>query len=84
MFIAQLQDPTFAGRDLTSLRTGIMAGSPCPIEVMRQVIDAHGRPRDDDRLRPDRGLAGDHANAATTIRWSCASRPSAGRCRAWK
>jgi fatty-acyl-CoA synthase len=42
MFIAQLQDPTFAGRTLTSLRTGIMAGSPCPIEVMRQVIDRMG------------------------------------------
>jgi len=42
MFIAQLQDPTFAGRDLTSLRTGIMAGSPCPIEIMRQVIDRMG------------------------------------------
>ncbi|HVC99007.1 MAG TPA: AMP-binding protein [Pirellulales bacterium] len=42
MFIAQLQDPSFAGRDLTSLRTGIMAGSPCPIEVMRQVIREMG------------------------------------------
>jgi fatty-acyl-CoA synthase len=42
MFIAQLQDPTLPGRDLTSLRTGIMAGSPCPIEVMRQVIDVLG------------------------------------------
>ena len=42
MFIAQLQDPTLEGRDLTSLRTGIMAGSPCPIEVMRQVIDRLG------------------------------------------
>lgn len=39
MFIAQLQDATFAGRDFSSLRTGIMAGSPCPIEIMRQVID---------------------------------------------
>src|SRR3984893_10631832 len=39
MFIAQLQDPTLESRDLTSLRTGIMSGSPCPIEVMRQVID---------------------------------------------
>jgi len=39
MFIAQLEDPTFAGRDLTSLRTGIMSGAPCPIEVMRQVLD---------------------------------------------
>jgi fatty-acyl-CoA synthase len=42
MFIAELQDPTFAGRDLKSLRTGIMAGSPCPIEIMRQVIDKMG------------------------------------------
>ena len=39
MFIAQLEDPTFPGRDLTSLRTGIMSGAPCPIEVMRQVLD---------------------------------------------
>lgn len=39
MFIAQLGHPDLANRDLTSLRTGIMAGSPCPIEVMRQVID---------------------------------------------
>jgi fatty-acyl-CoA synthase len=42
MFIAQLQDPTFEGRDLSSLRTGIMAGSPCPIEIMRQVIERMG------------------------------------------
>ncbi len=42
MFIAQLQDESFAGRDLKSLRTGIMAGSPCPIEVMRQVVDKMG------------------------------------------
>jgi fatty-acyl-CoA synthase len=39
MFIAALGHPEFARFDLTSLRTGIMAGSPCPIEVMRQVID---------------------------------------------
>jgi fatty-acyl-CoA synthase len=39
MFIAQLQHPALRDRDLTSLRTGIMSGSPCPIEVMRQVID---------------------------------------------
>jgi len=39
MFIAMLQHPDFAGFDLTSLRTGIMAGSPCPVEVMKQVID---------------------------------------------
>ena len=38
MFIAELGHPDLESRDLTSLRTGIMAGSPCPIEVMRQVI----------------------------------------------
>jgi fatty-acyl-CoA synthase len=37
MFIAILDHPEFARFDLTSLRTGIMAGSPCPIEVMRRV-----------------------------------------------
>ena len=39
MFIAQLEHPQFADFDLSSLRTGIMAGSPCPVEVMKQVID---------------------------------------------
>ena len=39
MFIAELNHPRFSEFDLTSLRTGIMAGSPCPVEVMRQVID---------------------------------------------
>ena len=38
MFIAILDHPDFAQYDLTSLRTGIMAGSPCPIEVMTRVI----------------------------------------------
>lgn len=38
MFIAMLDDPTFAGRDFSSLRTGIMSGSPCPIEIMRRVV----------------------------------------------
>jgi fatty-acyl-CoA synthase len=37
MFIAQLEHPDFSGHDLGSLRTGIMAGSPCPIEIMRRV-----------------------------------------------
>lgn len=39
MFIAELAAATFDAVDLSSLRTGIMAGSPCPAEVMRQVID---------------------------------------------
>ena len=39
MFIAQLDHPTCSSDRLDSLRTGIMAGAPCPVEVMRQVID---------------------------------------------
>ena len=39
MFIAELEHPRFAEFDLSSLRTGIMAGSPCPIEVMRKVAE---------------------------------------------
>jgi fatty-acyl-CoA synthase len=42
MFIAELNDPSFAEHDLSSLRTGIMAGSPCPVEVMKQVVDRMG------------------------------------------
>jgi fatty-acyl-CoA synthase len=39
MFIAELDHPDFARFDLTSLRTGIMAGSPCPVEVMKRVVN---------------------------------------------
>jgi len=39
MFIAQLDHPDFSRYRLGSLRTGIMAGAPCPVEVMRQVIE---------------------------------------------
>ncbi|MDH6349290.1 MULTISPECIES: AMP-binding protein [Brevibacillus] len=42
MFIAELNHPSFAERDLSSLRTGIMAGSLCPIEVMKNVVDKMG------------------------------------------
>jgi fatty-acyl-CoA synthase len=38
MFIAELALPDFAAYDLSTLRTGIMAGSPCPVEVMRRVV----------------------------------------------
>jgi fatty-acyl-CoA synthase len=42
MFIAELEHPEFKKFDLSTLRTGIMAGSPCPIEVMKRVIrDMH-------------------------------------------
>jgi fatty-acyl-CoA synthase len=42
MFISMLDDPYFGRHDLSSLRTGIMAGAPCPVELMRRVIkDMH-------------------------------------------
>lgn len=39
MFIAELEHPRFAEFDLSSLRTGIMAGAPCPVDLMRAVIE---------------------------------------------
>jgi fatty-acyl-CoA synthase len=42
MFIAELEHPDFEQYDTSSLRTGIMAGSPCPIEVMKKVVDVMG------------------------------------------
>ncbi len=42
MFIGELDHPRFADFDLSSLRTGIMSGSPCPIEVMRNVVSRMG------------------------------------------
>ena len=38
MFIAELGQPEFAGYNLSSLRTGIMAGAPCPVELMKRVV----------------------------------------------
>jgi fatty-acyl-CoA synthase len=44
MFIAELRHPDFARFNLTSLRTGVMAGAPCPMEIMKQVVaDMHCR-----------------------------------------
>ncbi|MGY1710199.1 AMP-binding protein [Geodermatophilus sp. SYSU D00758] len=42
MFIAELALPDFGSYDLSSLRTGIMAGSPCPVEVMKRVVTEMG------------------------------------------
>ena len=38
MFIAELNHPDFKKYDTSSLRTGIMAGAPCPIELMKRVV----------------------------------------------
>jgi len=42
MFIAELEHPDFEEYDTSALRTGIMAGSPCPMEVMKKVVDVMG------------------------------------------
>jgi fatty-acyl-CoA synthase len=42
MFIDLLEHPSFPQRDLSSLRTGIMAGSPCPVEIMKRVVGDMG------------------------------------------
>src|SRR5699024_12156926 len=42
MFIAMLSEADFDSYDLSALRTGIMAGSPCPVETMKQVIERMG------------------------------------------
>ncbi len=39
MYVAEFQLPDFAGFDLTSLRTGMMSGAPCPVELMKRVLD---------------------------------------------
>ena len=42
MFISELEHPAFSKRDTSSLRTGIMAGSPCPVELMKRVVHDMG------------------------------------------
>ncbi len=56
MFIAELDHPEFSRFDLSTLRTGIMAGAPCPIEVMKRVVSDMGM--DDPRLFGHAGLLG--------------------------
>ena len=50
--------PTSTRYDLSSLRTGIMAGSPCPVEVMKRCVDRHAHGRGHHLLRHDRDVAG--------------------------
>jgi fatty-acyl-CoA synthase len=83
MFIAELDHPRFADFDLSTLRTGIMAGSPCPIEVMKRVQSemnmgevtiAYGMTE----------TSPSAARAAPTRRWTSACRPSARCSRTWR
>ena len=54
-------------RSRRSLRTGIMAGSPCPVEVMKQVHRPDGHARGDDLLRDDRNVAGIHPDPSERL-----------------
>ncbi len=62
MFIAELEHPDFATYDLSSLRTGIMAGAPCPVEVMKKVNTLMHMQEVEICLRHDRGQPGQHAD----------------------
>ena len=62
MFIAELNHPDFDKFDLSSLRTGIMAGSPCPPETMREVMDRMNMRGGHYLLWSDRDQPGVHAD----------------------
>ena len=57
MFIAMLGHEDFEKTDFSHMRTGIMAGSPCPIKVMQDVIDKNAHDGNLHHLRPDRGFS---------------------------
>ena len=79
MFIAEL-GPSATSPTSTARRCAPASwpGSPCPIELMKQVVDADAHAAGRHRLRHDRDLADLHAEPRSTIRWSGASARSAG------
>ena len=79
MFIAELEHPAFARFDLSCLRTGMMGGAPCPVEVMKKVRTQMHMDEVDDRLRHDRDLAGLDADGARRAHSRSRSRRS-GAC----
>ena len=78
MFIAELEHPRFREFDLSSLRTGIMAGSPCPIAVMRRVIAEMHMPRGHDLLRHDGDQPGELSDPARRSARTARRAPSGG------
>ena len=81
MFIAELGLPDFASYDLSSLRTGIMAGSPCPVEVMKRVADRDAHDRGHDLLRDDGDVAGVDPDHRRRRHGAASRRPSAASIR---
>ena len=84
MFIAELDHPDFDRFDLDSLRTGIMAGAPCPVEVMKQCISRDAHVRSTDRLRPDRDQPGQSHDAGRRPAGKAGGRPWAAPARTWR
>ena len=84
MFIAELGLADFAEYDLSSLRTGIMAGSPCPVEVMKRVVDRDAHDRGGDLLRHDRDLAGVDADPRRRRPGPPHRDGRPGACRTWR
>ncbi len=80
MFIAELNLPDFATYDLSTLRTGIMAGSPCPVEVMKRVVAEMNMAEVSICYGMTETSPSPPRPAATTT-WSAAPAPSAGSCR---
>ena len=79
MFIAELDHPDFRKYDMGSLRSGIMAGAPCPVEVMKRVVaDMHcaGMTVAYGQTESSPGIT----MSGWTTTWSIASLPSAKRC----
>ena len=60
MFVGMLEHSDFPRCNLSSLRTGVMSGAPCPLPLMEKVVSVMGSARDLHRLRPDRGFADHH------------------------
>ena len=83
MFIAELEHPEFERFDLSSLRTGIMAGSPCPIEVMRRAVERMNLAE----ITICYGMTETSPvsfQSSTVIRWSAGSAPWGGCIRIWR
>ena len=58
MYVAEMALPDFASYDLTSLRTGMMSGAPCPVELMKRVLEEMHCERAGDCIWADGDFAG--------------------------
>ena len=72
MFIAEMEHPEFERFDLTSLRKGVMSGAPCPIEMMKRVVERMHCQRMTILYGQTESSPVHHHVAAWTIRSSCA------------